>query len=364
MQAADTTAISLAEVGARELEALVGFVYTGEVAAGSRQGVAELARHLHMSVELGEGGGEVRGGGGAKPPPPLDTAKGASWSDFIAENGASPSMELPPPKKRGRQGKAAAPAVATAPVMAIPATVTVTPARRRQEAPREAEEEEAAHKARAQGARIDIRLRNLTRDDSAEVRRYRSLEAVEEATMMEAALRKGSKGRRSKVEQVAAATEPEAAPGPLLSLATPRRGRPAVNENSIKKSAVKELVKTNGSGVYDSDGSDGIEILEEKTEAAKAAAEEPKSVKKGRPKKVEEASTSPVIEPAESASKKGRKKKVAAEEEAEFEVERIEERREVAGVDEFLVKWRGWEREEDRTWEPRANLKGSEKLIK
>merc|ERR1719320_782463 len=52
------------------------------------------------------------------------------------------------------------------------------------------------------------------------------------------------------------------------------------------------------------------------------------------------------------------------EEEPEYEVERIVDKRVVDGVTEYLVKWKGWESEEDRTWEPEENLKGSEKLIK
>ena len=52
------------------------------------------------------------------------------------------------------------------------------------------------------------------------------------------------------------------------------------------------------------------------------------------------------------------------EEEPEYEVERIVDKRVVDGVTEYLVKWKGWESEEDRTWEPEENLRGSEKLIK
>merc|ERR1712013_249078 len=52
------------------------------------------------------------------------------------------------------------------------------------------------------------------------------------------------------------------------------------------------------------------------------------------------------------------------EEEPEYEVERIVDTRVVDGVTEYLVKWEGWENEEDQTWEPKENLVGSEKLIK
>merc|ERR550519_523722 len=52
------------------------------------------------------------------------------------------------------------------------------------------------------------------------------------------------------------------------------------------------------------------------------------------------------------------------EEESEYEVERIVDKRVVDGVTEYLGKGKGWESEEDRTWEPEENLEGSEKLIK
>jgi len=52
------------------------------------------------------------------------------------------------------------------------------------------------------------------------------------------------------------------------------------------------------------------------------------------------------------------------DEEAEFEIEKIINKRITNGITEFLVKWKGWDNEEDQTWEPEENLKGSEKLIK
>merc|ERR1712187_1028957 len=51
-------------------------------------------------------------------------------------------------------------------------------------------------------------------------------------------------------------------------------------------------------------------------------------------------------------------------EDSEYEVEKVLNKRMVGGITEYLVKWKGWENEEDRTWEPEENLKGSEKLIK
>ena len=48
----------------------------------------------------------------------------------------------------------------------------------------------------------------------------------------------------------------------------------------------------------------------------------------------------------------------------EYEVEKILEKREIGGLLEYKVKWRGWDAEEDMTWEPADNLGGSEDLIK
>jgi len=50
--------------------------------------------------------------------------------------------------------------------------------------------------------------------------------------------------------------------------------------------------------------------------------------------------------------------------EEEYEVELILDKRVVNGANEYLVKWKGWENDKDRTWEPEKNLKGSKKLIK
>ena len=51
-------------------------------------------------------------------------------------------------------------------------------------------------------------------------------------------------------------------------------------------------------------------------------------------------------------------------EEDEYEVELIIDKRVVNGGTEYLVKWKGWENDGDQTWEPQENLNGSEKLIK
>merc|ERR1711915_314055 len=51
--------------------------------------------------------------------------------------------------------------------------------------------------------------------------------------------------------------------------------------------------------------------------------------------------------------------------EDEYEVEKIMDVREGDyGRKEYLVKWKGWEREQDRTWEPKESLSGSIKLLK
>ena len=82
---------------------------------------------------------------------------------------------------------------------------------------------------------------------------------------------------------------------------------------------------------------------------------------KGKEKKSSEAA-------AETSKKKKQDKPLIAEEsddgDDEYEVELIVDKREIGHVTEYLVKWKGWEKEEDRTWEPEENLVGSEKLIK
>jgi len=53
-----------------------------------------------------------------------------------------------------------------------------------------------------------------------------------------------------------------------------------------------------------------------------------------------------------------------SEEDEEYEVESIVEKKVVRGKTKYLVKWKGYDKDEDRTWEPKANLAGSEDLIK
>jgi len=49
--------------------------------------------------------------------------------------------------------------------------------------------------------------------------------------------------------------------------------------------------------------------------------------------------------------------------EEEYEVEEIMDKRMMMGKAEYLVKWKGWPKEEDRTWEPLANLAESMNLV-
>jgi len=82
-----------------------------------------------------------------------------------------------------------------------------------------------------------------------------------------------------------------------------------------------------------------------------------KKAKKGREKKEKK-------EKKPKEPKKSKKSKKEDEEEDEYEVEKILEKRDIGGLVEYKVKWKGWENEEDQTWEPVDNLTGSEDLIK
>ena len=50
--------------------------------------------------------------------------------------------------------------------------------------------------------------------------------------------------------------------------------------------------------------------------------------------------------------------------EEEYEVEKILKKRKVGNSVQYQVKWKGWDNEEDLTWEPLANLASSSQLIK
>ena len=62
--------------------------------------------------------------------------------------------------------------------------------------------------------------------------------------------------------------------------------------------------------------------------------------------------------------KKGKEDKEEDEEDEEdaYEVETILEKKEEAGVTKYLIQWLGYDKEEDRTWEPEANLDCAEKI--
>ena len=53
----------------------------------------------------------------------------------------------------------------------------------------------------------------------------------------------------------------------------------------------------------------------------------------------------------------------AEDAENEYEVERIMKKRKIGKKVEYQVKWKGWDREEDLTWEPEENLGGCQDLI-
>merc|ERR1719347_1993389 len=69
------------------------------------------------------------------------------------------------------------------------------------------------------------------------------------------------------------------------------------------------------------------------------------------------------VDTSEKKNKKKGKKSKAAQEEEEYEVELIVDKRDMMGRVEYLVKWKGWEDINDRTWEPLDNLDGSLNLV-
>ena len=83
----------------RVLQQLIAFIYTGEFGGRGKEEVAALADFLQLKVDLQEKEKEGKGAPAKESP----ATKGASWNDFIAENGASPAAPSPAPgRKRGR----------------------------------------------------------------------------------------------------------------------------------------------------------------------------------------------------------------------------------------------------------------------
>ena len=99
----------------RPLAQLVAFIYTGELSDRGREEILALAGHLQLNVDFSQS----KSASAKKPvkeaslenlsdASPLlkkrvEVTGGGSWSDFIAENGASPGAETPP--RRGRKSK-------------------------------------------------------------------------------------------------------------------------------------------------------------------------------------------------------------------------------------------------------------------
>ena len=97
----------------RPLAQLVAFIYTGELSERGREEILALAGHLQLNVDFSQS----KSASAKKPvkeaslenlsdASPLlkkraEVTGGGSWSDFIAENGASPGSETPP--RRGRK---------------------------------------------------------------------------------------------------------------------------------------------------------------------------------------------------------------------------------------------------------------------
>ena len=87
----------------RVLQQLIAFIYTGEFGGRGKEEVAALADFLQLKVDLQEKEKEKEKEGKGAPAKESPATKGASWNDFIAENGASPAAPSPAPgRKRGR----------------------------------------------------------------------------------------------------------------------------------------------------------------------------------------------------------------------------------------------------------------------
>ena len=69
-----------------------------------------------------------------------------------------------------------------------------------------------------------------------------------------------------------------------------------------------------------------------------------------------------LYKPQVEGQKKILPKPVIIEEEEEFEVEKILNKRIVQGKEKFLVQWKGYTAEED-TWESRENLENAKEMV-
>ena len=386
------------------------FLYTGQL-DGDKESLAELAKHFQLRVELGEGTS------------PKKAAKkdegGGSWSDLIAENGASSTAakddaktdakvdaksaakdDKPAPKKRGRS--AAKVSFEAPPVVEVVPEITEVTV---------VEDEDELFKKKAEKVKINIKLKNLTRDNSAEVKKYRSEEAVEEATMMEAALKKGKqRGRRSvseprkevvELEKEKVAKKPEMVPEKVKKpdmepdkakkpekepekVKVDRRFKIKSIEPDVKKPEEPEKTKKPDKEPERARRTDRSaektnqpekEKIAEKAKKPEKEPEKPEELatpRRGRQKVVESpksAKPKKAVEEKKQIKIKVKEVKKPAEQENggnddEFEIEKILEERKVGNKKEYFVKWKGWNRPEDNTWEPEAALEGSKKMVK
>ena len=235
-----------------------------------------LANHLQLNVDLAKAGS--KGPNNSKSDqdigseitpsdasPPLkqraEVFGGGSWSDFIAVNGSSPPTEAPAKKGRKPRGSAPVKTKSRTPPLAelkesrstgltsTPMSGDVSKKTRGTISIQDPEEQEEFYKINAEKKRMDIKLKNLTRDTSAEVKKHLDLEAVQEATMMEAALKKsGKRGRRIEQEAMEVVSKP--ADNPDLS--------------EQRKSPIYPSTKEVAKGRHSSERKDGREVEQNK----------------------------------------------------------------------------------------------------
>ena len=160
-----------------------------------------------------------------------------------------------------------------------------------------------------------------------------------------------SKKRERKQSEVVEPSLPEAFDEANTSVVKrkPKPG-PASSKKRGRKSSSPVTADAGPMVSINIDDSDAGSIFEEPSS---------KKQKKEKPKKEKK-------KPKESKKKKAKKAASSDEEDGgddEYEVEKIMDKKEIGGVVEYKVKWRGWDREEDMTWEPVGNLGGAEELI-